>query len=98
MFLDIIHRLVHLKKKNNFSETGFCLRPQVKPTQLDPIDRASPYLQTPMSVTQEDNIQKHNTCNNIPSSQTFRSYLHNQYGTGIYLNFRKFERLKIQLA
>jgi hypothetical protein len=44
MFLDIIHRLVHLKK--NVSETGFCLRPQVKPTQLDPIDRASPYLRT----------------------------------------------------
>jgi hypothetical protein len=39
-------------KKHNVSETGFCLHPQVKPTQLDPIDRASPYLQTPMSVTQ----------------------------------------------
>jgi hypothetical protein len=23
-----------------------------------------------------DNVQKHNTCNNIPSSQTFRSYLY----------------------
>jgi hypothetical protein len=21
-----------------------------------------------------DNVQKHNTCNNIPSSQTFKSY------------------------
>jgi hypothetical protein len=31
-------------KKHNVSETGFCLRPQVKPIQLDPIDRASPYL------------------------------------------------------
>jgi hypothetical protein len=39
MFLDIIHRLVHFLKKHNVSETGFCLRPQVKPTQLDPIDR-----------------------------------------------------------
>jgi hypothetical protein len=29
---------------HNVLETGFCLRPQVKPTQLDPIDRASPYL------------------------------------------------------
>jgi hypothetical protein len=28
------------------SETGFCLRLQVEPTQLGPIDRASPYLQT----------------------------------------------------
>jgi hypothetical protein len=49
IFLDIIHRLVHFLK-NNVLETGFCLRPRVKPTQLDPIDRASPYLRTPMSV------------------------------------------------
>jgi hypothetical protein len=28
--------------KHNVSETRFCLRLQVKPTQLDPIDRASP--------------------------------------------------------
>jgi hypothetical protein len=28
------------------SETGFCLRLKVKPTQLGPIDRASPYLRT----------------------------------------------------
>jgi hypothetical protein len=39
-----------------------------------------------------DNVQKHNTCNNIPSSQTFKFYLHNQYGPGIYPNFRKFEK------
>jgi hypothetical protein len=52
MFLDIIHRLVHFLKKHNVSETGFCLRLQVKPTQLDPIDRASPYLRTPMTVIQ----------------------------------------------
>ena len=45
-----------------------------------------------------DNVQQHITCNSLPSSQTFRSYLHNQYGPGIYPNFRKFERLKIQLA
>jgi hypothetical protein len=31
------------------SEIGFYLRPQVKPTQLGPIDRASPYLRTPVS-------------------------------------------------
>jgi hypothetical protein len=29
--------------KHNFSETGFCLRLQVKPTR-GPIDRASPYF------------------------------------------------------
>jgi hypothetical protein len=45
MFLDIIHHLVHFLK-NNDSETGFFRRPQVKPTQLDPIDRASPYNET----------------------------------------------------
>jgi hypothetical protein len=27
--------------KQNVSETGFCLRLQVKPTQLDPIDRVN---------------------------------------------------------
>jgi hypothetical protein len=30
--------------RNNVSETGFCLRLQVKYTKLGPIDRASPYL------------------------------------------------------
>jgi hypothetical protein len=34
--------------KHNVSETGFCLRLQVKPTQLGLIDRASPYLRTPI--------------------------------------------------
>jgi hypothetical protein len=50
-FLDIIHRLVFCVKcrpicisKHNVSETGFYLRPQVKPTTLlGPLDRASPY-------------------------------------------------------
>jgi hypothetical protein len=49
MFLDI-HRPVFIYKhspvyflKHNVSETGFCLRVQVKPTQLGPIDRASVY-------------------------------------------------------
>jgi hypothetical protein len=32
--------------KHNVSETGFCLRLHVKPTQLGPIDGASPYLGT----------------------------------------------------
>jgi hypothetical protein len=39
--------------KHNVSETGVCLRLQVKPTQLGPIDRASPYFlrQNPVSET-----------------------------------------------
>jgi hypothetical protein len=41
--LDIVHRPV-LYVKHDVSETGFCLRPQVKLTQLDPIDRATPCL------------------------------------------------------
>jgi hypothetical protein len=36
--------------KHNVSEIGFYLRLQVKPTQLGPIDRASPYLRTPVSA------------------------------------------------
>jgi hypothetical protein len=34
--------------KHNVSDTGICLRLQVKPTQLGPINRASPYLRTPV--------------------------------------------------
>jgi hypothetical protein len=50
---------------NNVSETGLCLRLQVKPTQLGPIDRASPYRpdrpypQTP--VPTPDKIYKPST-------------------------------------
>jgi hypothetical protein len=43
MFLGSIHRLVFIEK-HNISETGFCLRLQVKPTKLGPIDTVSPYL------------------------------------------------------
>jgi hypothetical protein len=75
MFLDIIHRLVFCLKsrpvyisKHNISETGFYLCPRVKPTLLGPIDRASPHL------WMMDNVQEHNNCTNLPSSQTFRSY------------------------
>jgi hypothetical protein len=39
------HRPVYFSK-HNVSETGFCLCLQVKPTQLGPIDRTSPYLRT----------------------------------------------------
>jgi hypothetical protein len=45
-----------------------------------------------------DNVQKQNIRINTPSSQTFRSYVHNHYGPGIYPKFRKFERVKIQLG
>jgi hypothetical protein len=45
MFLNIIHRHVYISK--HVSETGFCLRLQVEPTQLGPIDRTSPCLRTP---------------------------------------------------
>jgi hypothetical protein len=44
------HRLVYFSK-HNVSETGFRLRFQVKPTQLGPIDRASPHLRTPVSLS-----------------------------------------------
>jgi hypothetical protein len=44
--------LFFLKKTHDVSETGFCLRLQVAPTQLGPMDRASPYLRT-TATTQE---------------------------------------------
>jgi hypothetical protein len=44
MLLDIIHHPVYISK--HVLETRFCLRLQAKPTQLDPIDRANPYLRT----------------------------------------------------
>jgi hypothetical protein len=50
-FLDIIHHLVFCLRcpvyisKHNVSETGFYLRPQVKPTQLGPIDITSPEME-----------------------------------------------------
>jgi hypothetical protein len=34
-------------KKHNVSQTEFCLRLQVEPTWLGPIDRVSPYLRLP---------------------------------------------------
>jgi hypothetical protein len=46
MFLDIIH-CPFSNLKHNVSETGFCLRLQVEPTQLDPMDRDSAYFRTP---------------------------------------------------
>jgi hypothetical protein len=49
MFLDIIYRPVFIYK-HNFSETEFCLRLQVKPTQLVPINRISPDLRSPIPI------------------------------------------------
>jgi hypothetical protein len=76
VFLGIIHRPV--------SETGFCLRLRVEPTQLGLIDRASPY---PLCVLNKnktmDNVQKHNNCISILSSQTF--------GTMCQLNISSFD-------
>jgi hypothetical protein len=45
-----------LFKMHNVLETGFCLWLQAKPTQLGPVDRASPYLRTPAST--RDRIYK----------------------------------------
>jgi hypothetical protein len=42
--------------KTHVSETGFCLHLQVKPIQLGPTDRASPYLQTPAPT--QDRVYK----------------------------------------
>jgi hypothetical protein len=44
-FLDIFHPPVLIE--NNVSKVGFCLRRQVKPAQLGPINRDTPYLRTP---------------------------------------------------
>jgi hypothetical protein len=47
MFLHIIHR----REKHNVSDTGFCFRLRVKPTQLGPIDWDSHYLRRLGSVS-----------------------------------------------
>jgi hypothetical protein len=57
MFLDIIHRPVFMRNTVLliFENTAFrrldCLRLQVEPTQLVPVDRASPYLRNVRSCT-----------------------------------------------
>jgi hypothetical protein len=56
MFLDVIQRPVYISKQN-VSETGFCLRLQVKPTQLGPIDRAEYVL-----LEDEERIQSPKRC------------------------------------
>jgi hypothetical protein len=42
--------VLFLFKTGNVSDTGFYHRLLVEPTQLGPIDRASPYLRTPVKV------------------------------------------------
>jgi hypothetical protein len=60
MFLEVIHRPVCVCiSKQNVSETGFCLRLQVKPTQLDPINRASPYFRTTVPSPRQGVEGKH---------------------------------------
>jgi hypothetical protein len=60
MFLDTLHRPVYISK-HNVSETGFCLRLQVKPTQLGTIDRASPCLPTSVPAPRQGIQAKHST-------------------------------------
>jgi hypothetical protein len=46
---------------------GFCLRLQVKPTQLGPVDRASPCLRTPAPT--QDTVYKWSTAQPVCESQ-----------------------------
>jgi hypothetical protein len=43
-----------------------------------------------------DNVQKHNTCNNIPSSQTFKSYFQFLYGSLWKLTWTKLMSIKAE--
>jgi hypothetical protein len=45
--------------KTQLLETGFYLCLQVKPTQLDQVDRASPYLRTPVIAAEIKKLQFH---------------------------------------
>jgi hypothetical protein len=67
-----------LFKPHNVSETGFCLRLQVEPSQLGPIDRASPYMRNVLLFKQKQDdgyVQKHNICIYVTSSQALRIYM-----------------------
>jgi hypothetical protein len=46
--------------RHNVSEIGLYLRLQIKPTHLGPIDRASPYIRTPVSLPRWDLNAAHN--------------------------------------
>jgi hypothetical protein len=68
VFLDIsLSPILFLFETHNVSEIGFCLRLQVEPTQLGPIDRASLYLGRCVlnkNRTMQD-VKKHNNCTEI---------------------------------
>jgi hypothetical protein len=61
----LVHRLAFYRK-HDVSESGFCLRLQADPIQMDPVDRGSLCLRT------MDNVQNCDSYINIPSSQTYR--------------------------
>jgi hypothetical protein len=68
------HRSVYISK-HNVSQTGFCLRLTVKPTQSRPIDRSvseTLYFRQKMGRWI---MSRNNICTNVRSSQTFRSCL-----------------------
>jgi hypothetical protein len=72
---NIIYCNVYISKYN-FSEIGFCLRLEVKPTQLDPIDIATKYIdwiqlsrfylktETESSLRNVATLNKHRTTDN----------------------------------
>jgi hypothetical protein len=66
-FLGIIHR--HDLIKNDVSETGICLRHQVKPTLLGSVDRVSTCLRTTVVV----------------EVKAYWCYLHPEYGSDMFL-------------
>jgi hypothetical protein len=46
MYFWTLSIVLFLFETHKVSETGFCLRLQVEPNQLGPIDKASPYFRT----------------------------------------------------
>jgi hypothetical protein len=73
--------------KHNVPQTGFCIRLQVEPAQLGPIDRWGPssiywaqlsrsHMKTETESRTMDNVQNCDSYINIPSSQTYRSCLY----------------------
>jgi hypothetical protein len=70
IILDITHRPA-LYLKRNISETVFCLRLQILPTQLVSLDSLRNIV-FEMKDRTMDNVQNYDSCINIPSSQTYR--------------------------
>jgi hypothetical protein len=80
MFLDIIHHRVH-----------FFINRVIGASSIYWIQLSRFYLRTETESSLRnvwfflkmdktmDNVQKHNTCNNIPSSQTFKSYVSDSF-------------------